>query len=369
MYGGNDMKKWKKVLSILFLLPAAALWAGGKKESPVTVRQTVTITDLAGRTVDIPSGIQKVYGSSPVGTNLLYTFDDRLLAGLNFVLTDDEKRFTSAYYQSLPNLGGWFGRGNQGNIEEIIKAAPDLVLSTGTDQASKDAADQLQRQLGIPVVLAKDDLNDLGETYRFLGNILNRKARGEELASYTEQSIQHAKDLTARIPANQRVRVYYAEESDGLHTDPSGSWHSRLIDLCGGINVAEAQITPGFGRTAVSMEQVILWNPEVIIAGTDGGSDANSSYETILTESKWSGIQAVKSGKVYRTPNMPLNWFDRPPSVNTLIGVKWVHAILYPHLADFDLKEETRKFYSLFYHVTLTDADVNEILDKAVPVD
>lgn len=354
-------------MALLLLTVSASLFAGGKRDTP-TVKQTVTITDLAGRTVEIPSEIKKVYGSSPVGTNLLYTFDDHLLAGLNFVLTEEEKRFTSAYYHGLPNLGGWFGRGNQGNIEEIIKAAPDIVLSTGIDQASKDAADQLQRQLGIPVILAKDDLNDLGETYRFLGKILNREARGEELASYTEQSIQHAKDFAAKIPVSQRVRVYYAEETDGLHTDPSGSWHSRLIDLCGGINVAETQITPGYGRTAVSMEQVILWDPEVIIAGTDGGSSANSSYDTIFAESRWAGIQAVKTKKVYRTPNMPLNWFDRPPSVNTLIGVKWVPTILYPDLVDFDLKEETKKFYSLFYHVTLSDADVDEILDRAVPV-
>jgi iron complex transport system substrate-binding protein len=358
----------KKITTVCTVLAALlSVFACTKKDAEVAPPKTVTITDLAGRSVESPSEVKKVYGTTPVGTNLMYTFDDGMLAGLNFVLTDEEKRFTSARYQSLPNLGGWFGRGNQGNIEEIIKAAPDIVLSTGTDQASIDTADQLQKQLGIPVILAKDDLNDLGETYRFLGKILKLEARGEELASYTEQSIQHAKDLTAKIPNNRRVRVYYAEEQDGLHTDPSGSWHSRLIDLCGGINVAETNITPGYGRTAVSMEQVILWNPEIIIAGTDGGSNTNSSYNTILADSKWSDIQAVKNKKVYQTPNKPLNWFDRPPSVNTLIGVKWVHSILYPDLTDFDLRQETKNFYSLFYHVTLSDADVDEILDKAVP--
>jgi iron complex transport system substrate-binding protein len=336
------------VFGVLFVALCNGLFAGGRQTSSVPAQQKVSITDMAGRTVEIPVLIKKVYSSSPVGSNLMYTFDDQMMAGLNFDLTEAEKRYTTSFYHSLPNLGGWYGQGNQGNIEEIIKAGPDFVLSTGTDQTSKDAADQLQRQLGIPVVLVIDDeLIDLAATYRFLGNILNKKERGEELALYAERSIAHAEEISAKIPENQRIKVYYAEELDGLHTDPKGSWHSRLIELCGGVNVADVKITPGYGRTAVSIEQIILWNPELIIAGIDAGTTENSNYNTITTDSRWSGIQAVKNRMVFKTPNEPLNWFDRPPSVNTLIGVKWVHAILYPELIDFDIKEETKLFYRL----------------------
>lgn len=324
------------------------------------------ITDHAGRSVEIPATITSVYSTSPVGTMLMYTFDDKLVAGLNVILSDDEKAYLSDYYINLPHLGGWYGKGNQGNIEEIIKAKPDVVLSSGIDQSSIDQAELLQQQLDIPVILVDSDLDQLATTYRFLGDILKRTDRGEELAVYTEQTIADAKEIAAKIPEDKKVRVYYAEEQDGLHTDPSGSAHSQLIDLTGGINVADCDITPGYGRTAVSIEQIMEWDPELIICSVDNGYADSSSYNTILTDTKWSTIQAVKDKNVFQTPMQPQNWFDRPPSVNTLIGVKWTQALLYPEEVSYDLREETKKFYELFYHVTLTDEDYDNITKGAL---
>jgi iron complex transport system substrate-binding protein len=324
------------------------------------------ITDHAGRKLELPATISSVYSTSPVGTMLMYTFDDKMVAGVNVNISDAEKTYLTEYYTALPNLGGWYGKGNQGNIEEIIKAAPDVVLSSGTDQGSIDQAEQLQKQLGIPVVLVKSDLTDLPETYRFLGKLFGREERGEELASYTQKTLDHAKEITDKIPEDKKIRVYYAEEQDGLHTDPSGSSHSQLIDLCGGINVADCDITPGYGRTAVSIEQVMKWNPELIICSVDNGFADSSSYNTITNDGKWSVIPAVKNGLVFETPMQPQNWFDRPPSVNTIIGIKWVHSILYPEYVDYDMKEETKEFYKLFYHVELSDKDVENITKNAL---
>ncbi|MFT4105011.1 MAG: ABC transporter substrate-binding protein [Lacrimispora sp.] len=324
------------------------------------------VTDHAGRKLELPGEIKSVYSTSPIGTMLMYTFDDRMVAGVNVIISDAEKAYLTDYYVNLPHLGGWYGKGNQGNIEEIIKAAPDVVLSSGTDQGSIDQAEQLQKQLGIPVVLVKSDLQDLPETYRFLGKLFNREDRGEELASYTEATLDRAKEITAKIPEDKKIRVYYAEEQDGLHTDPSGSSHSQLIDLCGGINVADCEITPGYGRTAVTIEQVMQWAPELIICSVDNGFADSSSYTTVTTDSKWSTIPAVKSGLVFETPMQPQNWFDRPPSVNTIIGIKWVHSILYPEYVDYDIKEETKEFYKLFYHVELSDEDVETITKNAL---
>ncbi|MGL6221415.1 MAG: ABC transporter substrate-binding protein, partial [Lacrimispora sphenoides] len=218
----------------------------------------------------------------------------------------------------------------------------------------------------IPVILVKSDLTDLPETYRFLGKLFNKEERGEELATYTQKTLDHAKEITEKIPADKKIRVYYAEEQDGLHTDPSGSSHSQLIDLCGGINVADCEITPGYGRTAVSIEQVMKWNPELIICSVDNGYADSSSYNTIMNDGKWSTLPAVKNGLVFETPMQPQNWFDRPPSVNTIIGIQWVHSILYPDYVDYDIKEETKEFYKLFYHAELSDNDVEIITKNAL---
>ena len=43
----------------------------------------------------------------------------------------------------------------------------------------------------------------------------------------------------------------------------------------------------------------------------------------IMNNAQWADIQAVKDGKVYTTPAIPFNWFDRPPNVMRLLGIEW----------------------------------------------
>lgn len=354
------------IMMTLLLLVLSSCGNGANTDKAPEKATTQTIKDMAGREVTINKDVKKVYSTSPIGTMIMYTFDDKKVAGLNFELSKEEKMYTTKEYQALPNLGGWYGKGKTGNVEEIMKVKPDFVLSSGLDKTSIENADKLQKQLGIPVVLVDSDLDKLGEMYKFLGKTLNDEARGKELATYCEDTLKNAKEIAAKIPEDKKVTVYYAEEATGLNTDPSGSPHSQIIDIVGAKNVADVKMTSGYGRTEVSMEQVMAWNPSYIIASVDNGYEGSGSYDTILKSSSWSKIKAVKDGNVYQTPTAPFNWFDRPPSVNTVIGVKWAQNLLYPEYANYDMKEETKKFYKLFYHRELTDSEVTSILDKAV---
>ena len=63
---------------------------------------------------------------------------------------------------------------------------------------------------------------------------------------------------------------------------------------------------------------------------------------------------------------MPFNWFDKPPSINRLIGVKWLTYIMYPNEVNYDIKEEAKDFYDIFYHINLTDEDLDIILDNSI---
>lgn len=370
----NLMKKRLLALSMCLVLGLSVFTGCGQKtESVKDVQETEkeevkeqTITDMAGREVTVPGEIDSIYSTSPMGTNFVYAFDDKLVTGVNIDLSEGEKRFMTERVKSLPNLGGWFGKGNEGNIEEIIKAGPDIVISTGTDEHSMEQAEELESKLNVPVILLDVNFDKLSEAFRLMGTVLRDEKRGNELADYIDKTIKDAEEMAASIPDDERVRVYYAEDQMGLNTDPSGSPHARLIDLCGGVNVADVENNPGYGRTEVSMEQVIEWNPDCIIACVDNGFSDSGSYDAILSEPQWSVIKAVKDGRVYQTPNLPFNWFDRPPSVNTIVGVKWVQSILYPEYVKFDLKEETKKFYSLFYHYDLTDEEYNEIVEKSL---
>jgi iron complex transport system substrate-binding protein len=53
---------------------------------------------------------------------------------------------------------------------------------------------------------------------------------------------------------------------------------------------------------------------------------------------------------------------DFPPSVNRLVGLWWLGKVLYPEQFPDDLKDKTRDFYTRFYHVTPSEAQIERIL-------
>ncbi len=91
-----------------------------------------------------------------------------------------------------------------------------------------------------------------------------------------------------------KVDIYYAEGPSGLETEPAGSWHAQVIDMVGGNNVAKVEIKEGKGKSEVSIEQLLLWDPEIIISWDD---ERGGYYSGILKDPAWKDITAVKKGR------------------------------------------------------------------------
>ncbi|MDD2568775.1 MAG: ABC transporter substrate-binding protein [Clostridia bacterium] len=363
------MHSQRKVFSLILvctLLVGCFLFAGcGNTEATnPDVQQTErTVTDAAGREVIIPAEINKVYSTNPIGTMLVYTINPDKLAGWNTELRGGEKRFIAEKYQQLPVLGGWYAK-TTGSVEELLKAKPDIIINVGeTDESSIDFADKLQEQANIPVLILKLDLDKIDETYDMLGDFINEKEVTDKCAKYCADTLKDINDKAAKITEEQRVRVYYAEGPKGLNTDPAGSRHTQVLDMVKGINVAEVENAGKAGMAEVSLEQVLLWNPEVILCWNT--QEQGGYFDGIMSSADWKNISAVKNNKVYETPCAPFCWFDRPPSVNRVLGLKWLGNLLYPEVYKYDMAKEVKEFYDLFYHYQLTDAEVTELLKNA----
>ena len=109
----------------------------------------------------------------------------------------------------------------------------------------------------------------------------------------------------------------------------------------------------------VSFEQIIAWNPEVILVTMSRKADV---FKKIKEDRRWNTLSAVKNGLVYRTPGYPFNWFDRPPSPERILGMQWLANTLYPEYFPIDMKEKTREFFKLFYDRDLTDLEIEELI-------
>ena len=84
--------------------------------------------------------------------------------------------------------------------------------------------------------------------------------------------------------------------------------------------------------------------------------------KSVSQDPLWAGVKAVKEKRVYRAPTLPFGWFDSPPGVNRLMAVTWLTGVLYPGLAEIDLRQKTSEFYRLFYGVDLSAGQLDELL-------
>lgn len=82
----------------------------------------------------------------------------------------------------------------------------------------------------------------------------------------------------------------------------------------------------------------------------------------------WSCLEAVKRGTCYEPPGLLYSWFDRPPSINRLIGVIWLSGVLYPQQFNWDMADEVRCYYRLFYRMELTSEEIDSLLANPLVV-
>ncbi len=341
------------------------------------VSGTKVITDMAGREVEIPADPQRIYTTSPIGQYFIYAINPDKMAGWCAEPKAAEKHFIAEKYIDLPVLGGTFGNKSKLNPEVVMQANPDLIISQGPDKMSEtkiDEANKLQEQLGIPVVMVGSSPLTADKAFEFYGEILNEKERCDELAAYTKNVIETVTTAAAKIPEDERVSIYYAEDEDGLSTDPQKSPHAIVFDIVGCKNVAEVEDAGGSGKVSVSPEQLLAWDPDMIlISPTTQGplfddENTESLYNTLKSDNKgaWEYLDAVKEGNFYEVPIGPFNWADRPPSVNQILGVQWCGNLVYPEYFDYDMKQVTKEFFDLFYHYDLSDEEYDKMMAHSV---
>jgi iron complex transport system substrate-binding protein len=331
-------------LALTFTLPAA----GAARD----------ITDMAGHTVTIADRISRVYAASPPATYLLYAIDPSLVVALNFPLRAEERRWLRLEFTGLPVAGGLLGQGRNVNMETLLMLKPDVVLFWAwKETAINEQVTEPLKRVGIPAVaLDLDRLDGYPAAITFLGDLLDRKERARALATYAQETLRSVTAAISGIPEQERLSVYYAEGTDGLATERETSVHAELIGLAGGKNVHRGQALDHMGMEKVSLEQVLVYDPEVIVV------QERAFYDAVMKDARWSGIRAVRTKRVYLVPRLPFNWFDRPPSVMRILGLKWLANALYPERYRLDLASETKAFYRLFLGVELTDKDVQEVI-------
>lgn len=370
------MKKHRQLLALFICLVMSVSLLTGYSETKAATEEptqsaeqdatqetaeTREITDMAGRKVTVPTAenIESVFSAGPVAAIFLYMVVPDKLLGWNYELNDVEKSIILDKYQDLPN----FGMGDAVNYEAVIAANPTIAINSGKiNDAMVSDCDALSESLGIPVVAVDNELNNSAEAFRFMGELLGVEDHAEELAQYAEQVFTDINALSD-IPEEKKVSVYFGNGEDSLETAPRGSQHAQILDVINAVNVADLELGDG-SRVQISAEQLLAWDPDVIVVNGEPKADksGSSAAEDILSNPDYASLKAVQDQKVYGTPNAPFSWVDRPAGPNRLIGMRWFSALIYPEYIKCDINEEIHKFFDLFYHVDLSDEQLENVL-------
>lgn len=370
------MKKHRQLLALFICLVMSVSLLTGYSETKAATEEptqsaeqdatqetaeTREITDMAGRKVTVPTAenIESVFSAGPVAAIFLYMVAPDKLLGWNYELNDVEKSIILDKYQDLPN----FGMGDAVNYEAVIAANPTIAINSGKiNDAMVSDCDALSESLGIPVVAVDNELNNSVEAFRFMGELLGVEDHAEELAQYAEQIFTDINALSD-IPEEKKVSVYFGNGEDSLETAPRGSQHAQILDAINAVNVADLELGDG-SRVQISAEQLLAWDPDVIVVNGEPKADksGSSAAEDILSNPDYASLKAVQDQKVYGTPNAPFSWVDRPAGPNRLIGMRWFSALIYPEYIKCDINEEIHKFFDLFYHVDLSDEQLENVL-------
>lgn len=320
-----------------------------------------TITDMGGTKVEVPTKINAIADGWPAHNEVLV-----MLGQGNKIVATVENAVKGRPWLSVVNpqmkKAALAFTNTDVNTEELLKTKPDIAFVSTKSLVTKPT------DSGIPTVfLTFTTFDGLKDCFKLSGKILGSDAekRANNYIKYLDSKLTSIQAITSKVPENQKPKILHITSLNPLTIDGSDTIIDSWIKVAGGINAASS--VSGNSKV-VSMENILQWNPDVIIFSSNtvnNPTDRNTAIEKLSSDSTWSKINAVKNKKLYVNPDGAFLW-DRYGAEEAL-QIQWASKTLYPDkFPNVDMAKETKYFYKTFLNYNLTDDETDRIL-KALP--
>lgn len=341
----------------------ASLLVGPGTSSAAQASATHVVTDMSGAKVRVPDKVTRIAEQFPAHTamDIMLGESKNLVAIPQNVSTIPFLRIVDPGITKVPQL---FPSDGNVNIEELLKAKPNLVSSTGKGSTVKQF-----ESVGLPAVdMTFTTFPGLIQSVRLAGSVYGgvAKSRAGAYTAYLQSKINMIRSTLAKAHLNaaQRPSVVHVASYPPLVVDGGDSIVQQWIQTDGGTDSAG-----GLKGTHLSatMEQLLKWNPNVLIIETPGGDQglvANSAKSVLASLSKaagWSDLKAVKDHQVYMDPQGLYPWDRFGPE--EALQVQWAAKVLHPNLfKNLNMRSVTRNFYEKFFGYSPTNTQLSDIL-------
>ena len=238
---------------------------------------TIDLVDDRGDSLRLDRPARRIVSLAPHLTELAFAAGagDRLVG----VVRDSDFPLQA---RSIPQIGDAAGA----DFEQIIAMQPDLVLAWGS--GNRISVVERLRELGFPVlVLEPRRLEDIPRHLRMLGALAGTNTQAEIAASaFSDRS----RKLRATYQRGSPVDVMFELWHRPIMTISDEHMISDVLRMCGARNVFAN--LPQLA-TEVSMEQVLVRDPDAIVAGSEAAGAGIADWKA------YPYLKAVQRGQVY----------------------------------------------------------------------
>lgn len=300
-------KLWLR-LSILIctiaLIFAAAVLTGcsSNESSSSSNAETQTITDMRGRSVEIPADLERIVAVGCALRPVCYLQAENMVVGVE--ASEQEDNVSCAYrhvnhdlFASLPVIGDGGSSGVTINEEALMEAAPQLVIC---DSLSADEADNLQQKTGIPFVCLDQPETVFDDKYynnlELLGKVLGKEERAADVVNYIKEVDN---DLEQRSAASENANnnTAYAAGINfrGGHGFDGTEANFQPFVACNVDNVADGHGSDG--AFTIDLETVSAAQPDYIFMECGNLPLIKENYDT--NPAYYQALKAVQDSHTY----------------------------------------------------------------------
>ncbi len=334
----------KKILSVVIAVAVLVVYCGGQ-----TIAATRTIIDDKGRSLQIPVVLDRVVSVSSyiTFTTIVLGGGDKLVGVETSCLNNKNLNKIYPEVAQKPDIG----YEDTPNYEGILKTNPQAILTTSWDKKLKT----LESKLKLPIICI--NMDDTRASTKFIGDLIGKQAEAKKYTDYYDEKMKIINEAVSNQPTRPKVYIAAGYGKGGLQTTwtKSSTW-GKDVAACGGTYVANFK---GGGTRNVSEEQLLNWNPDVLILD----QSCFESKKSVMNDVRWASLNAIKSKAVYRGPDGYISTFGRP-HIEAILSRLWLTDKLFPGKLDLDIMKVADDFYQEFYGVKLSN---KELRDRMMP--
>jgi len=318
--------------------------------------ESITIVDGRGKTITLEQPAERAVTIPIPSAAILMAMDGtaKHLVGMHplSMAAVQEGILQRIYPEAVTIATDFIQSGFSPNVESLLTLDPDVVFQWA--DMGDDLLDPMENA-GLKVIGIKyGDQEGLENLMRTKGRVLGKPDKAARIIEYHHTVRDNIAQAVTAIPDDQKPGVlYFLRYVEQLRVAGTGTYNDFYINLAGGKNVAAGR-TSGFYD--VSPEQILAWDPEIILVGGFDSATPQDVYNNPL----FASVSAVVNRRVYKVPLGSYRW--DPPSHESPLMWMWLADLLHPDVFDYELRAEMKDFYQWGYSYDLTQADIDGIL-------